>query len=140
MSYYYYLDPTGGTYITKSEAPPTTNAVKLSDAHVQQAFQCIDEFRPFRVVDGNLQIASDRPSYKHRWSWETLSWDLPYVLEEKWQEIRSQRDFLLLQCDWTQLPDVPLATKEVWVGYRQALRDITLQPDPFNIVWPAMPV
>jgi hypothetical protein len=30
-------------------------------------------------------------------------------------------------------------TKEVWAAYRQALRDVTLQPDPFNIVWPTPP-
>lgn len=57
----------------------------------------------------------------------------------KWNIVRDQRNALLAQSDWTQLPDVPLATKEAWATYRQALRDITDQSDPFNIVWPTPP-
>ena len=56
-----------------------------------------------------------------------------------WATVRKNRNNLLVDTDWTQLPDVPLATKEAWATYRQALRDITDQPDPFNIVWPVPP-
>ena len=53
---------------------------------------------------------------------------------------RTQRDALLNASDWTQLPDVPLTTKEVWATYRQALRDITLQPGyPHDVDWPTSP-
>ena len=53
---------------------------------------------------------------------------------------RQQRNALLLASDWTQLPDVPLATKEAWATYRQALRDITEQEGyPLNINWPLTP-
>jgi len=38
--------------------------------------------------------------------------------------IRNKRNELLKECDWTQLPDVNIS-KEEWVTYRQALRDIT---------------
>ena len=61
------------------------------------------------------------------------------ALEQQWQAVRTQRDLRLMACDWTQLPDVPLRTKEAWATYRQALRDITQQVDPFEIVWPARP-
>ena len=60
-------------------------------------------------------------------------------LEIVMAQTRAKRDQLLQQSDWTQLPDVPLATKEAWAVYRQALRDITQQPDPFNIAWPVAP-
>jgi hypothetical protein len=53
--------------------------------------------------------------------------------------IRIKRDELLAASDWTQLPDVQLSTKEAWAAYRQALRDVTNQPDPFNITWPEPP-
>ena len=53
--------------------------------------------------------------------------------------MRSSVDALLAQSDWTQLPDVHLATKETWAIYRQALRDVPEQSDPFNIVWPVAP-
>ena len=72
------------------------------------------------------------------WDWVDI---IP--LEDKkiiqWSIVRNQRDRLLQASDWTQLPDVPLATKEAWAAYRQALRDVTLQPDPFNIIWPQPP-
>lgn len=52
----------------------------------------------------------------------------------------AKRSQLFAQCDWTQLPDVPLATKTAWVAYRQALRDITDQSNfPNNIIWPNSP-
>jgi hypothetical protein len=56
-----------------------------------------------------------------------------------WPTIRAQRDALLAQSDWTQMPDVTLSTKEAWAVYRQALRDITQQTDPHNIIWPTPP-
>lgn len=56
-----------------------------------------------------------------------------------WPIIRAIRADLLAQSDWTQLPDVPLATKTAWATYRQALRDVTLQADPHNIIWPTPP-
>ena len=45
----------------------------------------------------------------------------------------------LQSTDWTQLADVPAETREKFATYRQALRDITKQPDMRNIVWPERP-
>ena len=61
--------------------------------------------------------------------------------ESQWAKIRSQRDTLLQSCDWTQLPDVPFVeqARQEWATYRQALRDVTNQTDPYNIVWPVTP-
>jgi len=60
-------------------------------------------------------------------------------IEEKWIEIRDFRNNLLLECDWTQLSDIPSETKTLWQTYRQELRDITNQANPYNIVWPVKP-
>ena len=67
--------------------------------------------------------------------------EIAFNTESQWSKIRSQRDTLLAACDWTQLPDVPLDTeqKQAWVTYRQALRDVTSQADPYNIEWPVAP-
>lgn len=55
-------------------------------------------------------------------------------------QVRAKRDTLLLASDWTQLPDVPQATKDLWVAYRQALRDVTEQSGfPQNVTWPTSP-
>ena len=59
----------------------------------------------------------------------------------QWKITRAMRDQKLQESDWTQLPDVPLTAKKraEWVTYRQALRDVTNQPDPFDITWPTEP-
>lgn len=55
--------------------------------------------------------------------------------------VRADRDALLARCDWTQLGDVPEATRQKWVAYRQALRDITKQKGfPSSVDWPVAPV
>jgi len=58
--------------------------------------------------------------------------------EDQWTSIRTDRNKRLAECDWTQLSDAPVDSL-VWSTYRQALRDITTQADPFNIVWPEAP-
>lgn len=59
-------------------------------------------------------------------------------LDRQWGAIRIERNRRLAECDWTQLPDSP-ADKPAWAAYRQQLRDVTQQPDPFNIDWPSIP-
>lgn len=59
-------------------------------------------------------------------------------VEQQWAVIRADRNQRLADCDWTQLPDAPVNAED-WASYRQALRDITTQSDPFNIQWPTEP-
>ena len=63
------------------------------------------------------------------------------LIDSKWANIRSERKPFLSNCDWTQTVDAPLTTeqKAMWATYRQALRDITKQSNPDNIVWPTAP-
>ena len=56
----------------------------------------------------------------------------------QWDVIRAERNKLLVESDWTQLPDAPVDAA-AWATYRQALRDITDQANPFAIVWPESP-
>lgn len=58
--------------------------------------------------------------------------------DAQWAIVRAERNSKLAASDWTQLADAPVDAAE-WAVYRQALRDITTQPDPFAIVWPEMP-
>lgn len=62
--------------------------------------------------------------------------------EQKWVNIRSQRNIYLLESDWTQLVDSPITgtpLQALWKEYRQALRDITNYPNPDVVVWPQKP-
>lgn len=49
-------------------------------------------------------------------------------------EVRQQRNILLSQTDWTQIPDSPLSEqeKERYKNYRQALRDLLNKYDTIN--------
>ena len=60
---------------------------------------------------------------------------------DAWVIVRRMRNNELTATDWTQMPDSPLTTakKAEWAVYRQALRDITTQENPREIVW-ATPV
>ena len=72
---------------------------------------------------------------------ETFAWVIPRENVAGHQRgVLLKRQMLLFGSDWTQLPDVPLATKEAWATYRQALRDITKQPGfPLDVTWPVAP-
>ena len=61
--------------------------------------------------------------------------------------ILGPREYYLISCDWTQLPDAPISDemKEKWKIYRQTLRDITDVTDfstvksRIDVPWPDMP-
>lgn len=59
--------------------------------------------------------------------------------DAQWAVVRAERNKLLSDCDWTQLPDAPVDAAE-WAVYRQALRDVTNQTNPDNIEWPVLPL
>jgi hypothetical protein len=65
--------------------------------------------------------------------------EINYRLENQWFIVREIRNQLLSECDWTQLSDVSIETKAIWSEYRQSLRDITSQTNPFSITWPVKP-
>jgi hypothetical protein len=61
--------------------------------------------------------------------------------EIKRTEVREIRNVKLAATDWrvarANETGVPLAQE--WIDYRQALRDVTEQSDPWNIEWPEEP-
>ena len=52
--------------------------------------------------------------------------------------LREERDQKLAATDWRATVDYPGDDKQLWLDYRQALRDITLQ-DTNNVIWPSEP-
>lgn len=48
---------------------------------------------------------------------------------------------LLLESDWSMLPDVPLTSgeKAAWIEYRRKLREIKFDSDFPHMVWPSKP-
>jgi hypothetical protein len=65
--------------------------------------------------------------------------ELAQIAEAKAEQIRNERNNLLVASDWTQVLDAPV-DQDAWAEYRQALRDITSQEGfPHNVVWPVKP-
>lgn len=58
----------------------------------------------------------------------------------QWDEVRAQRAPLLADVDWRiqRAEDDGRDTASLR-AYRQALRDVTRQPDPWAVVWPVKP-
>tara|TARA_B100000519_G_scaffold52222_1_gene42835 strand:- start:154 stop:450 length:297 start_codon:yes stop_codon:yes gene_type:complete len=54
--------------------------------------------------------------------------------------LRKVRDLKLAETDWTQNLDVPEATRNKWLAYRQALRDVPANYNNFgDVIWPTKP-
>lgn len=111
----------------------------------------VDSFGGDIIVEGTYPIASPfQVVAKDGVEKIGDSWHTKYVLidvdnearstiiDSRWNVIRMMRNEKLSETDWTRLDDAPV-DKEAWAEYRQALRDITTQEDPFNIVWPTPP-
>jgi hypothetical protein len=96
------------------------------------------------VVDHTQRVTEGTPTlvdgvWTQTWEVTDLSEsELAEVTEAQWTRARKDRNRLLADCDWTQLADSP-ADAAAWALYRQALRDITTQSDPFNLQWPTPP-
>lgn len=128
-----YYDELGCVTRHTTGMPPDNSGMWLENTEPQ-----VDPLSCY-VKNGKLIPMGSPPSLNHAFDYSSKGWVDPRTLDTQWPVVRRQRDALLAQSDWTQLPDVPLATKETWAIYRQALRDVTLQPDPFSVVWPVAP-
>jgi hypothetical protein len=83
---------------------------------------------------------SNRPESWYDFDYDNKQWvENEEVAKERCLEKRKQ---LLLDSDWTQLPNGPFTSEQqtAWATYRQALRDITDQAGyPLNVTWPQKP-
>lgn len=60
-------------------------------------------------------------------------------IRKAWISLRQNRNTLLANSDWTQIPDSP-ADSVAWAQYRQELRDLPSNTqDPRFPVWPEKP-
>ena len=81
----------------------------------------------------------EAPDPSYEFNYNTLQWvpDLAKI----WASVRTKRDELIAATDW-QATRAVIENRRLhpaWEAYRTELRDITSQPDPFTISWPAIP-
>jgi hypothetical protein len=93
----------------------------------------------YHLENNVLTKTPPQPGLTYKFDYVANVWRDTRTLEQMWDSVKTQRNNLLNQSDWTQMLDVAIATKSQWAIYRQQLRDITQQTDPYNIVWPQPP-
>lgn len=92
------------------------------------------------IHNGVIKTFPEQPNPRYVFNYNTEQWEIS--IEDLKIEITLKRNQLLLDSDWTQLPNNPLTPEQqtAWATYRQQLRDITSQPGyPTNVVWPVQP-
>ena len=94
-------------------------------------------------LDGTTTDIPDIANEQQDLAEQVSGWEIGN--NEEMNQLRKQRDQLLLECDWTQGVDSPLdsTSKTAWATYRQKLRDLTsLANAPNHLLdseWPLAP-
>ena len=121
-------------------------------------YQTDGEILGYTVIGGS--IPDEIPTGEHYLNWNGVTPEptYNYVVQDnavvlksdaeqvsyqktiKSRGVRGERDKLLAETDWRDLPSYPGVNQEAWRTYRQALRDLPSQAGfPNNITWPAKP-
>lgn len=97
----------------------------------------VTEVQPPSVDSKTHRVVQSVELVDNTW---TQTWQLQRLAEDRAAEnVRAERNRLLSDSDWTQLPDAPLDAAP-WATYRQALRDISSQAGfPWDVQWPDKP-
>lgn len=62
------------------------------------------------------------------------------AIDQQWRNVKEGRNQRLAASDWVcSVSDFVHPKKEEFIVYRQALRDLMAQPNPFALVWPSAP-
>ena len=131
----------------KADNPNVSFPVELTDEILADFSAAIVHENPVPAIDHTKNVVEANPEFTGTFwqqAWAVTDASAEEIAEREagqWDEVRRERNARLAACDWTQLDDTPLANteKQAWAAYRQALRDITAQPDPFAITWPNEP-
>jgi hypothetical protein len=94
----------------------------------------------YYIENGEPVEIPAQPKTWYEFNYDTKEWQANQDLAAI--DILEKRKRLLIDSDWTQLPNGPLTSEQqtAWATYRQALRDITEQAGyPLNVVWPVAP-
>jgi hypothetical protein len=89
--------------------------------------------------NNSIKPKGEQPSLAHVFDFQSKTW--VGDSSKQWGLVVSTRNSLLNNSDWvvTKATELNEAVSSAWLTYRQALRDITQQSDPWNLVWPESP-
>ena len=99
---------------TKARKWQTYQWVEPTETEVAQIAETLKE-KYFEYQDTEQEVIQEK-LYNEYGRWNKVSWE----------GIKMIRNFLLSDCDWTQMPDAPIEAtlKAQWTAYRQKLREI----------------
>lgn len=111
--------------------------IKVGEAYVEGEFSS-DEFQIRSEV---LEKLPPKPTEYHLFNYTSQQWQDPRTPATEWPLVRVKRDALLSETDWviTKAMEMGTPVPDAWKVYRQALRNITTQADPFALTWPVVP-
>lgn len=120
---------------------PTTEQATVHGHRLVQ----VEELQHPEYSIGTHKLEPLEPVYQsNKWvqGWQVVpktpvEFDKDY--KEQVEKVKLERNELLKNSDWTQLPDAPV-DKQLWAAYRQALRDLPGLPGfPWTMQWPQQP-
>ena len=104
-------------------------------------FEAVLELRPnceFKVVGSKL-IWKDKEELKP--TDEEIALKVKELeAAQPLNQLRIERNELLMQTDYIMVSDYPHTDKQAWLDYRQALRDLPKTADLSNVEYPTKPI
>lgn len=141
----HYLSEHGFTkYLLFAKKAPEGGAEVPAEI-VPEVQACMAEGHQFRLHGGRLERAPAPPFDGALWDFDRQAWTDPIGADVRrkaqWRNVRLERDARLLASDWVvvRAAESGQPVPGAWTTYRQALRDVTGQSDPFGIAWPVAP-
>lgn len=139
MEYYAIINKISNTIISYYNSDSGIDITKPGTDHLQDNLVHMivpDEFKN----QNNIKVSLNNSS---NYVFQIDQNNIDQPIKNQWDWLREQRNKKLAESDWAcsiiDPPENILAQRNNWIAYRQALRDITKQSDPFNIVWPTPP-
>lgn len=117
---YYYIPSLNTFYVEGVHTIPKEAIAITEDLYRELLYKVNHEFQEIYVENGDVKTRDKK-------------------IVVTWDDIRSLRNKLLQQCDYTQMLDWP-GDRAAWAAYRQELRDITEDfKTPDDVIWPTPP-
>jgi hypothetical protein len=118
--------------------------LNLSSCQIPSNVQALQWNESSGHIEFNTPIPNEEITSLPAWAnaclevWNVANTPIPPTPEQIIAENKAEAESLLLESDWSVLPDVPLQNRTEWEAYRAALRQIAINPtlDP---VWPTKP-
>lgn len=130
------------------EPAPIPERIRLSNGSTRTDSTTFTEEE---ITDAGYVLAEPKPEITElqHVEWDGSTWVIRELTDQEqeirvskeWVNVREKRNSKLQSTDWMVLRGLEQGqVPENLIAYRQALRDITTQADPFNLSWPTIDI